>query len=86
LTSAHHVIKHQVMRTTLTRDEDVYRAAKALALARSTSIGAVISDLVRKAMETRVPTATRGDFPVFTVRSGARPITLEDVQRAQEDE
>jgi len=74
------------MRTTLTLDEDVYRAAKALALARSTSIGAVISDLVRKAMETPVPTATRGDFPVFTVRSGARPITLEDVQRAQEDE
>jgi hypothetical protein len=77
---------YQVMRTTLTLDEDVYRAAKALALARSTSIGAVISDLVRKAMVTRVPTATRGDFPVFTVRSGARPITLEDVQRAQEDE
>jgi hypothetical protein len=74
------------MRTTLTLDEDVYRAAKAIALARSTSIGAVISDLVRKGLETRDPTSTRGDFPVFTVRPGSRLFTLEGVQRAQENE
>ena len=86
MTSRHHVIINLVMRTTLTLDDDVYRAAKSLALARSTSIGAVISELARKAMEARVPTTTRGDFPVFTVRPDSRPITLEDVQRAQDDE
>ena len=81
--SRHH---DAVMRTTLTLDDDVYRAAKAMADAQAVSLGAVVSDLARRAMVIRAETTDRGGFPVFRVRPDAAPITLDDVQRALDEE
>lgn len=69
------------MRTTLTIDPDVLRAAKRLAAARSQSVGKVISDLARKGLALQAPAAARDAFPVFKTSPGATPLTLEDIQR-----
>jgi hypothetical protein len=75
------------MRTTLDIDPDVLAAAREIAAALSQSIGQVISALARKGLEPRPSTATRpGGFPVFEVRPGARPLTLEDVRKDEDEE
>jgi hypothetical protein len=76
------------MRTTLTIDDDLLAAARSLAQARSESLGKAISDLARRGLEAtpRVrPNAGGSGFPVFSVPKGARPITLEDVRRAEDE-
>ena len=74
------------MRTTVSIDDDLLLAAKALAAQRKVSIGKVISELMRKGLnaETRIEPG-RGGFPVFPVPSNARPITLEKVKEAEEE-
>jgi hypothetical protein len=72
------------MRTTLTLDPDVLRAARSLARARSISLGAAISDLVRRGLERERPSHDEA-FPLFHVPPGARPITLEDVKQIEDE-
>lgn len=76
------------MRTTLALDDDVLAAARDIAAARSESLGAVISDLVRRGLKpaagSRVETADDG-IPVIRA-SGSMTITSEDVARALDDE
>ena len=74
------------MRTTLNLDDDVLRAAKALARERGDSLGTVVSDLVRKGLRPPGTFAYESDFPVFQVREDAPPLTPEMVDRALEDE
>ena len=77
------------MRTTLTIDDDLIAAARSLAQAKSESLGKAISDLARRGL-TATPRFRRNPhvsgFPVFSVPTGARPITLEDVRRAEDEE
>jgi len=73
------------MRTTLTLDDGLFRAARALAAQRDISIGQVISDLALKGLRTARPAAVRGGFPVFSVGPDAPPITLDDVRRADDE-
>jgi hypothetical protein len=73
------------MRTTLNLDDDVLRAVRSLARERGESLGAVVSDLVRKALRPQEPAAYSSDFPVFVVRENAPPITPEMVDSALED-
>ena len=76
------------MRTTLDLDEDILRVAKPMARARDTSIGRIVSELARKGLySTRATGAggTRNGFPVFKVGPDARPITLADLQRAEDE-
>jgi hypothetical protein len=73
------------MRTTVNLDEDVLRVARSLADAQQTSLGRVISDLVRKALSSAAPLGERSGFPVFRVGRDARPITLDDVARWQDE-
>lgn len=56
------------MRTTLTLDDDLYRAARTLAEHTGQSLGAVVSQLVRRGLKPRAP-RRRGadDLPVFDV-------------------
>lgn len=77
------------MRTTLTIDDDLLAAARSLAQAKSESLGKAISDLARRGLnadpelcENRQASA----FPVFSVPSGAQPITLEDVRKDEDEE
>jgi hypothetical protein len=73
------------MRTTVNLDEDVLRAVRSLAKERGESFGEVISSLLRRALRPPDEPAYEGDFPVFTVREGAPPITPEMVQSALEE-
>lgn len=76
------------MRTTLTIDDDLLAAAKALARDRSESVGRVLSELARRGLNatTRIrPDRAGAEFPVFQVSPEARPLTLEDVRRAEDE-
>ena len=73
------------MRTTLDIDDDLLRAAKSLARAQGKSLGRVLSGLARRGLEPRKSAALRRGFPVFTVSTGAAPLTPEIVKRAEEE-
>ena len=73
------------MRTTLSLDPEILSAARQIAAARSISIGAVISDLARKGLEVQPRTVLRRGFPIFTVPKAARPLTIDDVRKNEDD-
>jgi hypothetical protein len=74
------------MRTTLSIDDDLWRAAKALAAQRQVSVGTVVSELMRQGLhgEARVEPGP-GGFPVFPVPPQAQPITPDTVKAAEEE-
>jgi hypothetical protein len=59
------------MRTTLTLDDDVCEAARALAVASGRRLGQVVSELVRRSLQAPPAVASRNGLPVFTVKDGA---------------
>jgi hypothetical protein len=63
------------MRTTLDLDPDVLQAAKELAAARKTTAGKVLSELVRRALETPKAARVRNGVPLLRKRpaGSARP-------------
>lgn len=61
------------------------RAVRSLAREQGKSLGAVVSDLVRKALRAQGEVTYSAAFPVFKVREDAPPITPEMVEAAQED-
>jgi hypothetical protein len=74
------------MRTTLTIDDDVLSAAKALAAQRNETIGDVISDLVRQALTPPAPqVSTRNGVPLLPRRTKGGPVTLETVNTLRDD-
>jgi hypothetical protein len=85
------------MRTTLTIDDDVLRAARARAEAERRPVGAVISDLARQAMK-RGPAAgaedsptgvaaprMRNGIPLLPARFGHQPVTLDIVKQLRDE-
>lgn len=73
------------MRTTLQIDDDVLRAARSLARAQHKTVGQIVSDLARKGLVPKPREQKRGAFPTFDVGRNAPPITLEMVQKANDD-
>ena len=74
------------MRTTLTIDDDVLAAARALAARRRTSVGEVISALSRHALRPDAPSRKlRNGVPLLSVRAGATPVTPEWVNRLRDE-
>ena len=67
-------------------DEDVLQAARELAAGRKTSVGRVLSDLARKALQTKQGKATRNGVPLLPRRSGARVVTMEVVNRLRDED
>lgn len=74
------------MRTTLDVDDAVLSAARAIARDEGVSIGAVISRLARRGLESGSPTASRSGFPVFEASLTAPPITLDLVNAHRDGE
>jgi hypothetical protein len=74
-----------LMRTTLTIDDDVYRAATSLAASAGTTIGKVLSGLARRALAPAARIREEDGFPVFDVPANAPLITMEMVREATED-
>lgn len=73
------------MRTTLSLDDDVLVAARELAAAEHRSLGAVISDLVRRGL-TPARVESDGDLPVIRVPAGTPAITPEMVRRGLDED
>lgn len=75
------------MRTTLSIDDDVMLAAKALAERRRTSLGAVISQLAREGLRPPEPDApTRHGLPIYDRTDRSVVITLDLVNALRDDE
>ena len=72
------------MRTTLKIDSDILDFAKRLATAQAKTVGEVISDLARKGLEARARFRHADGFPVFDAPADAKPFSLEDVRREDE--
>ncbi|MGB0679677.1 MAG: CopG family transcriptional regulator [Polyangiales bacterium] len=66
------------MRTTLRIDDDIFAVAKHLAQEEGRSIGAVISSLLRRALQPQRPAPghVRNGVPVFAAPEQAQPVTL----------
>lgn len=75
------------MRTTLTIDDDLFAVVRHLARERSEPIGKALSDLARLGLKASTrATARKGNgFPVFSVSEDARPITLDDVRKLEDE-
>ncbi len=67
------------MRTTLTIDDDVLVAAKAIAQQQHKSIGEVLSHLARRALRRPQAPAVRNGVPLLPVSRGQAVVTLEIV-------
>jgi len=72
------------MRTTLMIDDDVLTVARVRARAENRSVGAVISELARRALKPDV-TIRREDYPVLPLRKDAKPVTLEMVNALRDE-
>lgn len=73
------------MRTTLTIDDDVLSAAKAIAQQHHTSVGKVVSDLARRALRRpRAPTSRNGVL-LLPVSDPKAVITLETVNALRDE-
>jgi hypothetical protein len=72
------------MRTTLTLDDDLLEAAKALAQARGVSLGKALGDLAWRGLEAAPSRRGSSGFRTFAPPAGARRFGLEDVAAAGE--
>lgn len=75
-----------LVRTTLSIDDDVLAAAKEMAVTEQKSVGEVISSLARRALRPDAPTGrTRNGVPLLDLRAGTPRVTSELVHRLQEE-
>lgn len=73
------------MRTTLTVDDDVLVAAKALAEQQKKSVGEVISELARRSLYRPAPARTRNGIPLLQPGPNPAPVTLEMVNALRDE-
>ncbi|MGD0498723.1 MAG: CopG family transcriptional regulator [Bryobacteraceae bacterium] len=74
------------MRTTLELDDDLVHVARQLAQQRDTTMGQVVSELVRKALEPKEAPRVRNGFPLLTPKPGARKPYLDLINQLRDDE
>ena len=75
------------MRTTLDIDEDVLQAAKEIAANRGTTMGKVISELVRKGLRPKPWVRVRNGVPLLGPRGPNDPIlTVEFINRLRDED
>lgn len=73
-------------RTTLTIDEDVFELALRQAKARNQRIGQVVSELMRRGANVKIPIVKKNGLNVFAPPSDFPRVTADDVKRTLEDE
>ncbi len=74
------------VRTTLDLDDDVLLAAKELAVARGTTAGKVVSELVRQALTPKRNARLRNGVPLLSSRpAGAPRPTMRQVNDLRDD-
>jgi len=74
------------MRTTIDLDSVALEAARQIAQHQGQSLGKAVSDLILQALRARAsaPSRRKDALPVFS--TGTRPITLQDVKAAEDEE
>ena len=77
---------HTDVRTTLEIDDDLVQVARQLAQQRKTTMGQVVSQLVRKAMEPKNAPRVRNGVLLFDVKPAARKPAMALVNRLRDDE
>jgi hypothetical protein len=75
----------ELMRTTLDLDEDLVLVAKQLAEQQRTTMGRVVSQLVRKALEPGETPRVRNGIPLFTPVKGASKPSLSLINRLRDE-
>ncbi len=74
------------MRTTLDLDPDILQAAKEIAAARGSTLGKVVSDMVRKSLESPRAARVRNGVPLLPRRApGAPKPTMKLVNDLRDD-
>lgn len=74
------------MRTTLSIDDDVLAAAKGLASLQHKSVGEVISELTRQALQPTKPSGKlRNGVPLLKVRAGTMAVTPELINQLRDE-
>lgn len=73
------------MRTTLTIDDDVLTAAKAIAHQTNRTIGEVVSDLVRRSLRPPAASAERNGIPLLPLRKPGVIVTPEIVNALRDE-
>jgi hypothetical protein len=76
---------HRLMRTTLDLDEDLVLVARQLAEQQRTTMGRVVSQLVRKALEPGETPKVRNGIPLFTPVAGAAKPSLSLINRLRDE-
>jgi len=74
-----------MMRTTIVLPDDVHRVARSLAHAKGISLGEAVAELVRKGLAPTARVQSDKPFPCFQQDPSARPITLEETLRAEDE-
>lgn len=73
------------MRTTLSLDDDVLLAAKAIAGQQGRTLGEVVSELARRSLQRSVSGAERNGIPLLAVRPDVAPVTLDMVNTLRDE-
>jgi len=74
------------MRTTLTIDDDVLAAARAMARRQRVSVGEVISALTRQALQpAQARGETRNGVPLLPIKPGSAAVTPELVNQLRDE-
>ncbi|HEX4595395.1 MAG TPA: hypothetical protein VH157_14025 [Bryobacteraceae bacterium] len=76
----------KVTRTTLDLDEDILLAVTKLAEQRRQTVGRVISDLVRAALEPKTASRMRNGVPPFRPKRGAKIPSLALINKLRDNE
>jgi hypothetical protein len=74
------------MRTTVDIDADVLQAAKEIAANRETTVGKLLSEWARRALEPQSKASVRNGVPLLARRSGASKRTMELVNRLWDEQ
>ena len=72
---------HQLMRTTLTLEDDAFATAQAYARARSLRLGQAVSDLIRRGSAQALPIKRSGGVWVFELPPDTPAVTSRQVRQ-----
>ena len=74
------------MRTTLELDDDLILLGKRMAEQRETTLGRVLSDLVRQALVPKDSPRVKNGVPLFRMKAGAKKPSLDLVNQLRDAE
>ena len=74
-----------MIRTTIDLPDDVYQAARSVAIVKRVSLGEAVGELVRRGLRVQATFHTTKPFPCFELPENAEAITLEQTLEAEDE-